>query len=82
VLRNGAPVHFTAVTTTNVSRLTIGYQGFQTQIAQTAPGQWQSSYNFSAAGLTPGQTGVALTVTATRLDGGASSIQIPVSVVP
>jgi type II secretory pathway component GspD/PulD (secretin) len=82
VLRNGAPVHFAAVTTTNVSRLTIGYQGFQTQIAQTAPGQWQSSYNFSAAGLTPGQTGVALTVTATRLDGSASSIQIPVSVVP
>ena len=82
VLRNGAPVRFTAVTTTNVSRLTIGYQGFQTQIAQTAPGQWQSAYNFSAAGLTPGQTGVALTVTATRLDGGASSIQIPVSVVP
>jgi type II secretory pathway component GspD/PulD (secretin) len=82
VLRNGAPVHFAAVTTTNVSRLTIGYQGFQTQIAQTAPGQWQSSYNFSAAGLTPGQTGVALTITATRLDGAASSIQIPVSVVP
>lgn len=82
VLRNGAPVHFTAVTTTNVSRLTIGYQGFQTQIAQTAPGQWQSSYNFSAAGLTPGQTGIALTVTAARLDGAASSIQIPVSVVP
>jgi type II secretory pathway component GspD/PulD (secretin) len=82
VLRNGAPVHFTAVTTTNVSRLTIGYQGFQTQIAQTAPGQWQSAYNFSTAGLTPGQTGVALTVTATRLDGAASSIQIPVSVVP
>jgi type II secretory pathway component GspD/PulD (secretin) len=82
VLRNGAPVNFTAVTTTNVSRLTIGYQGFQTQIAQTSPGQWQSSYNFSAAGLTPGQTGVALTVTATRLDGASSSIQIPISVVP
>ncbi len=82
VLRNGAPVRFSAVTTTNVARLTIGYHGFQTQIAQTAPGQWQSSYNFSAAGLTPGQTGIALTVSATRLDGAASSIQIPVSVVP
>ncbi len=82
VLRNGTPVSFTAVTTTNVSRLTIGYQGFQTQIAQTSPGQWQSSYNFSAAGLTPGQTGVSLTVTATRLDGASSSIQVPVSVVP
>jgi type II secretory pathway component GspD/PulD (secretin) len=82
VLRNGVPVRFTAVTTTNVARLTIGYSGFQTQIAQTAPGQWQSSYNFSAAGLTPGQSGIALTLTATRLDGAASSVQIPVSVVP
>jgi len=82
VLRNGTPVRFSAVTTTNVARLTIGYQGFQTQIAQIAPGQWQSAYNFSAAGLTPGQTGVALTVTAARLDGTASSVQIPVSVVP
>jgi type II secretory pathway component GspD/PulD (secretin) len=82
VLRNGAPVRFSAVTTTNVSRLTIGYHGFQTQIAQTAPGQWQSSYNFSATGLTSGQTGVALALTATRLDGASSSIQIPVSIVP
>jgi type II secretory pathway component GspD/PulD (secretin) len=82
VLRNGAPVRFSAVTTTNVSRLTIGYQGFQTQIAQSAPGQWQSAYNFSAAGLTPGQSGIALTVTAARLDGASSSIQIPVNIVP
>ena len=82
VLRNGAPVRFSAVTTTNVARLTIGYQGFQTQIAQSAPGQWQSAYNFSAAGLTPGQTGIALTVTAARLDGASSSIQIPVNIVP
>ncbi|HEX3468672.1 MAG TPA: secretin N-terminal domain-containing protein [Candidatus Elarobacter sp.] len=82
VLRNGTPVSFTAVTTTNVSRLTIGYHGFQTQIAQSTPGQWQSSYNFSSAGLTPGQAGVSLTVTATRLDGASSSMQIPVSVVP
>ena len=82
VLRNGTPVSFTAVTTTNVSRLTIGYHGFQTQIAQSTPGQWQSSYNFSSAGLTAGQSGVSLTVTATRLDGASSAIQIPVSIVP
>jgi len=49
VLRNGAPVRFSAVTTTNVARLTIGYQGSRRRSRDRA-GQWQSAYNFSAAG--------------------------------
>ena len=81
-LRNGTPVHFTAITTTNVARLTVASPGFETQIAQTAPGQWTSSYNFTAAGLGPGSGPAQLTVTASRLNGVAATLKIPIVVVP
>jgi type II secretory pathway component GspD/PulD (secretin) len=81
-VRNGMPVSFAATTTTNVARLTVGYQGFETSIAQTAPGRWQSTYNFSASGLPPGRSSVELTVTAARADGVAASLRIPIAVAP
>ncbi len=81
-LRNGTPVHFTAVTTTNVVRVSVAYPGFETQIAQTAPGQWSSSYNFTASGLGPGGGPAQLTVTASRLDGASATLKIPIVVVP
>ncbi len=79
-LGNGTPVHLTAVTSSNVVRLTIGYPGFATQIGQTSPGQWDSAYTFSSAGLTPGPA--HLTMTASRLDGVSTQMQIPVTVIP
>ena len=81
VVRNGTPVRVTAITTTNVARLTIGHPGFQTQLAQTAPGRWESAYNFTATGLAA-QSAVQLTVTAARLDGASTSIQVPLVVAP
>jgi hypothetical protein len=82
VVRNGTPVRFTAITTTNVARLTIGRPGFETSIAQTAPGRWESAYNFTASGPAPPQGTVPLVVTATRLDGASSAIKIPVTILP
>ncbi|MEA2689529.1 MAG: ral secretion pathway protein, partial [Candidatus Eremiobacteraeota bacterium] len=79
-LRNGTPVRFTAITSTNVGRLTAGYPGLTTSSAQTAPGQWESSYNFSASGLAPGPN--RLTVTASRLDGTSTSLTIPIVIAP
>jgi len=79
-LRNGAQVHLTAVTSSNVVRLTIAYPGFATQIGQSAPGQWESAYTFSAANLTPGAA--TLTLTASRLDGVSAQMAIPITVVP
>ena len=82
VVRNGTPVRFTAITTTNVARLTIGRPGFETSIAQTAPGRWESAYNFTASGPAPPQGGLQLAVTATRLDGASASVKIPITVLP
>jgi type II secretory pathway component GspD/PulD (secretin) len=79
-VRSGTPVRFTAITSANATKLTIGYPGFETSIAPTAPGRWESAYNFSAAGLAPGPA--RLTVTASRADGTAASAQIPVTVIP
>jgi type II secretory pathway component GspD/PulD (secretin) len=79
-VRSGTPVRFTAITSANATKLTIGYPGFETSIAPTAPGRWMSAYNFSAAGLAPGPA--RLTVTASRADGAATSAQIPITVVP
>jgi general secretion pathway protein D len=82
VVRNGTPVRFTAITTTNVARVTIGRPGFETSIAQTAPGRWESAYNFTASGPGPPQGGTQLIVTATRLDGSTAALKIPITVVP
>ena len=82
VVRNGTPVRFTAITTTNVARLTIGRAGFETSIAQIAPGRWEAAYNFTASGPAPPQGGMQLVVTATRLDGASAAIKIPVTVLP
>ncbi|HTD34519.1 MAG TPA: secretin N-terminal domain-containing protein [Candidatus Elarobacter sp.] len=79
-VRSGTPVRFSAITSANATKLTIGYPGFETSIAPTAPGRWESAYNFSAAGLASGPA--RLTVTASRADGAATSAQIPITVVP
>ncbi|GAC1310253.1 MAG: hypothetical protein NVSMB21_17870 [Vulcanimicrobiaceae bacterium] len=81
VVRAGSPVRIAAITTTNVTKVSIGYQNASTAVAATAPGQWLTTYAFPAAGLTPGQR-VASTLTATRADGTTTSIHIPISVEP
>ncbi|MDP9106228.1 MAG: hypothetical protein M3N49_09875, partial [Candidatus Eremiobacteraeota bacterium] len=81
VVRNGTPVRFAAITTTNVARLTIGRPGFETSIAQIAPGRWESAYNFTAGGPAP-QAGTQLVVTALRADGASATLKIPITVLP
>jgi type II secretory pathway component GspD/PulD (secretin) len=82
VVRNGTPVRVIAITTTNAARLTIGHAGFQTQLAQTAPGRWESAYNFTTTGLAAAPGSVQLTVTASRLDGATTTVTVPVVIAP
>jgi len=81
VVRNGTPVRFTAITTTNVARMTIGRPGFETSIAQIAPGRWESAYNFTANGPAA-PAGTQLVVTAVRSDGGSATLKIPITILP
>lgn len=82
VIRNGTSVQIFAVTTTNVKRVTVGYTGYMTSLAQVAPAKWQATYNFNGSGLLPGQNPVNLTMNAYRNDGTATTIYIPVSIAP
>jgi hypothetical protein len=68
-----------AITTTNVAtlKLKIGTQTFG--LAETNPGQWLARFPFPASAVSPGQTGVALSLVAARADGTSATISIPVS---
>lgn len=81
-LQSGMFVQVSAITTTNVNRITVGYGGYATQLAPTAPGQWQAAFNFIPGDIPLGQKSVSLTMTAYRLDGVSTNIAIPVTIVP
>ncbi|MDQ6824857.1 MAG: secretin and TonB N-terminal domain-containing protein [Candidatus Eremiobacteraeota bacterium] len=80
VLKNGEPVQIAAITTTNVSTITVSYPGYATQLGQVAAGQWQTTYNFNTTALPLGQNHVNLTLTASALGGQSATIQIPISI--
>ena len=79
VIRNNTSVTVSAITSTNVKRLTVTYGQLQTQIPSTSPGVWQSSYNFNTGGALSGQT--TLTLTAYKNDGTFATVTIPVTIV-
>jgi type II secretory pathway component GspD/PulD (secretin) len=80
VLRSGTQVKIAVITTTNVAKVTVGYGGFTTQVAQSGPGKWLSTYAFSTSGLPVPPATVSLNLVASRLDGTSATIAIPVSI--
>ena len=80
VLRNGMPVTISAITTTNVTKVTIGTSSYTTALTQIAPSKWQATYTFNLIGFSPSQPTAQVTLTAYRADGFSNAIQIPVSV--
>ena len=82
VLSNGATANISAITTTNISRVTLAYSGNVIALDRIAPDKWQASFAFVAPGLLTGAPNANLILTASRVDGAAATIQIPVSVNP
>jgi general secretion pathway protein D len=82
VLRNGMTVSVSAITTTNVARVTIGTGTYTTPLTSIAPAKWQASYAFKASAYALGSANTSLTLTAYRSDGATAAIQIPVSIGP
>lgn len=82
VLKNGALATISAITTTNIAKVTVGYGGYLTNLSQVAPDKWQASFAFSAASFPFGTPNVSLALTASRTDGASAVVQIPVSVSP
>lgn len=82
VLSSGTEVTISVITTTNISRVTIGNGGYLTSLGQIAPDKWQAAFPFNATNLQLGAPNVNLTLTALKADGAAATIQIPVSISP
>ncbi len=81
VVKNGQQVTISAITTTNVSRLVFGISAVQAQVSLSKlnAGQWQSTFNFSTAGLPASSGTVQLTLTAITDLGAQVSVPIPFS---
>lgn len=82
VVAQGQQMTISAITTTNVVRLTFGPNPVtpETELTALSPGKWQSTFTFSTAGLPIGQSNVQLTLTAATGMGNTVSVPIPISV--
>jgi type II secretory pathway component GspD/PulD (secretin) len=83
VVKSGQSMTIAAITTTNVTRLTFGATAISPQIslASIGPGKWQSTFNFSTAGITTTQGNISLSLNAYTSLGATTAIQIPLSLV-
>jgi type II secretory pathway component GspD/PulD (secretin) len=84
VIRDGQALTISAITSTNVSSLTFGVSqaSSQASLARIGAGQWQSTFNFSVAGLPVSSGNVTLLLVATTQQGGTATVRIPFSVLP
>jgi type II secretory pathway component GspD/PulD (secretin) len=82
VIRNGQSLTISAITTTNVATLEFGASPVATQasLARIGAGQWQSTFNFSVAGLPANAGNVSLVLIATTNLGATTTVKIPFSV--
>jgi type II secretory pathway component GspD/PulD (secretin) len=80
VIKDGAQITVTAITSSNASGLTFGYGTFTTPITQTGPGEYQSTFQFHATGIPMGNGPTNLILQAKRVDGSFTSVPVPITV--
>ncbi len=79
---NRTNVSITAITSTNVTNLTASYGSQSISMGQIRPGEWQALFPFSTSAIAAvGAAQVPITITASRQDGAASSIVLPIGLV-
>jgi type II secretory pathway component GspD/PulD (secretin) len=79
VLQTGSIMKIAAITTSNVTKVTIGLNGYTKDLFAQGQGFWQGNFSFTPPGLFPGQNNVTLILTATKQDGSNTTLQIPVT---
>ena len=83
VVHNNGTVTVTAITTSNVDKVTVGTSGgVLTQLSAVNSGQWQATYNFNTAGLQTNAGPIPVVLTASSSSGAQTRINIPVSISP
>ncbi len=73
-------VRISAITTTNVQRLSIASGSSSITLSPLSPGTWQGIFSANVLGLPPSATSLRLLLTASRNDGQSASIPITVAV--
>ena len=73
-------VRISAITTTNVQRLSIASGSSSITLSPASPGTWQGIFSANVLGLPPSATSLRLLLTASRNDGQSASIPITVAV--
>ncbi|MEA2784359.1 MAG: ral secretion pathway protein [Candidatus Eremiobacteraeota bacterium] len=81
VVAPNTTVRVSAITTTNVQRLTIGTGNTNIALARIGTGTWQGVFAANALGLAPTATSIQLSLIASRNDGQSATIPIPVSLI-
>jgi hypothetical protein len=81
VLSQNTTVRVSAITTTNVQRLTIGAGTTNITLARLGTGTWQGVFAANALNLPPTATNIQLSLIASRNDGQSATIPIPVSLI-
>jgi type II secretory pathway component GspD/PulD (secretin) len=79
VITPNATIKISAITTTNVQRVTIGTGRTSIGLSPLGSGSWQGVFAANSLSLPPTASTVQLTLTASRNDGQSASIQLPIS---
>ncbi len=79
VIKSGTPISVSAITSSNVAKVTLGYGTFAHDTAQSGAGQFQATYAFDASGVQYNTPGVQLLLKAQPSDGAISSIPVPIT---
>ncbi|MBV9439991.1 MAG: hypothetical protein JOZ24_08385 [Candidatus Eremiobacteraeota bacterium] len=81
LLSANATARISAITTTNVQRLAVGFGGTAVNLAPLANGTWQGVFSANNLGLPATTSSMQLTLTAYGANGQTASIPIAVNVV-
>jgi len=82
VLRDGAVVQVTAITTSNATSVTLGDDVISVPLVKIGPGQWQASFPFRAGRPIASASLLNLKLSVTNAAGSNVWIPIPVNVTP
>ena len=82
MLGYGRPFNLTATTSSNISQLSLSYNGVSISIPQVGPGQWQAALPFALIGQPARAGAISLSLTASESDGRKTMIPIPVTISP
>jgi hypothetical protein len=82
VLHNGSTITLQAVTSSNVTRVVVQLGAVATALQQLGPGVWQATVPFALPSTSQMSPQGSAVLTATRADGVATTLGIPLTLLP